>query len=301
MNTLLDPSKSKVVGRLVDNDQVQTLFKDEHNRFFLQKVTPPEKSAINLTEELTETKALQWVYESQLKNINQETLKKYFDATVIDSFNEETFKPPMYMSKNQDYENKNLSWTENLQLVRNYVVERSNTSDPIDKVFQKYHDKVTIPEVKNIFSEYYQKSEKAFFKGGKVDVLTNTLMDLYKTQSNALTGDTTMGERFGQDKGFRNAVKDESKNLHSGTTFFSIDMATREIKTLRVENNRLQSLNLKLNTALTNLVSNVRERFGLKEKEIDTMMEKGPLEKVPEQKPLIEGAKSLGKDSSLGV
>jgi|GEM_PF-6683038 len=206
------------------------------------------------------------------------------------------------MSKNKEYEIKNLTWSENLQLVRNFVVERSNATEHIDRIFAKYQEQITIPEVKNIFTEYYNKSENSFWKTSKVDTLSNTLLDLYKTQSNAITGDNQLGERFYQDPRFKEAIRNEAKNLHSGTTFFSMDLATKEIRTLRLENNKLQSINQSLNTALTNLVRNVKERFGLKEKDIDNMMNVPPVERSVEintNKEVVKGNTSKGTSLEL--
>lgn len=207
------------------------------------------------------------------------------------------------MSAQKEYDLKNLTYTENFQIFRNFVVERSNGKDNKEKVFQKHLDQLTIPAFRESLTSYFKESEGAFFKGSKVDILAKHLTKLYEVKSAALTNDPIFSQRIVNDKQFQSAIVDEAKNLHSGTTFFSVDLATREIRQLREDNHKLVSINQKLNTALTNLVSNVKSRFGLQEKEIDQMMNVGEKEKVVTNKLEVNNGQGAGtkKDFNIGM
>jgi len=206
------------------------------------------------------------------------------------------------MSAQKEYDLKNLTYTENFQIFRNFVVERSNDKDNKEKIFQKHLDQLTIPAFKDTLSAYYKESEGSFFKSGKVELLAKHLTKLYEVKSSALTNDPVFSQRIVSDKQFQAAILDEAKNLHSGTTFFSVDLATREIRHLRLQNNKLLSINEKLNTALTNLVSNVKSRFGLQKKEIDQMMATEP-EKEKNVTNKLEVTKQQGqpKDFKMNI
>jgi hypothetical protein len=203
------------------------------------------------------------------------------------------------MTAQQAYESKNLTYTENFQVFRNYVIERSNGQVPRDVSLNHHLEKLSIPAFREALQQYHRDVESAFFKSRKVDILAGQLTKLYEIKSAALTNDVQFSQRIVNDKQFQAAIRDEAKNLLSGTSFFSMELAVREIKVMRVENNRLRELNQKLNSALTNLVGHVKQRFGLKEAEVEKMMAEPVVVVNPDRtKPM--GRKG-DQDLTLGV
>jgi len=212
------------------------------------------------------------------------------------------------MSKQQEFETKNLTFSENLQIFRNYVVDRVNSQDPPEKIFQRHQDQLTMEPFKVELSKYHTNSDKGFFKSSKVGTLTESLTKLYSIQLQDLAKESPeFTNRILKDRAA--SIQDEAKNLLSGTTFFSVELAVREIRKVRIENNQLKSLNEKLNTALSNLAANVKAKFGLKDKELDTMLTNSPNQVKALEESASKGIKDIsnlksvgkGNDSSLSI
>ncbi len=207
------------------------------------------------------------------------------------------------MSTQKQYEEKNKSFSENLQSFRGYVVDRVNSQLPPEKILQQRLDEMTNPDFKQILSEYHKQYETGFFKASKrLPLLTENLGKLYKLQLKDISKDSPeFVDRILKDR--LPSITDEAKNLLSGTTFYSLDLATQEVKKLRIENSQVKSLNASLNSGLQNLISNIKVRFGLKEPEIDEMMKSGPKIEAAQDTQVggkgIEAKKESKKDNSL--
>jgi len=210
------------------------------------------------------------------------------------------------MSAQKQYESKNVRFSENMHTFRNYVVDRSNAQQPPDKVFEKHHNELTSPEIKQVLTDYHKTFDKGFFKNGRTQMLAATLTKLYEIQLNELSKDSAdFSPQFAKTilKDRAASIMDEAKNLLSGTTYFSVDLAVREIRKMRIENTNLTSINNTLNTALKNLTTNIKSKFGLKEQEIDNLMLDGnavdktkTTAKVP-----IPFTKTSGKDNPISI
>ncbi len=207
-----------------------------------------------------------------------------------------------------------LTATEDFQTVRNFVVARSNAEKDIhDKLFKEYEGKVSNPEFKKVFQEYYAESNKGgIFGKSDQKVLEKHLKELYILNHNHFVKDRSFAERLVGEKGHQIHISLEAENLLKGGATYSTELAAKEAKTLRErlqqqhqeliatkkENKDLSLKVTQLNQALTNLVGNLKSMLGIGEEKINEMMKTPPKQELDKS---VKKETVKSKDVQIGM
>ena len=204
-----------------------------------------------------------------------------------------------------------LTATEDFQTIRNFVVARSNADKEIhDKLFKEYEQKVSNPEFKKVFQDYYKESTKTGIFKSEQSVLEKHLKELYTLNHNHFVKDRKFAERLVGEKGHQIHISLEAENLLKGGASYSTELAAKEAKSLREtlqqqhkelvesrkENKDLSVKLDKVNKALTNLVGNLKSMMGIGEEKINEMMQT-----PPKQEQAVKKEATKTKDVQIGM
>ncbi len=201
----------------------------------------------------------------------------------------ERSKEPKSKNQNQQSGFMDASYTENVQFFRDFIVQRAMEPDKRDheRLFENSFNQVTNPDMQRIMNKYHNDSSNAGVFTNKENLLTKTMIELYRVNYIPFTGEA-FADKLTSDPKFKDWVKDEAKNLLSGTTIYSTQVASMELKGLRgslaIQHGEIQELNTKnerlagsvatLTNKLSNLVSNLKNVLGLSGQAIDAYTEK---------------------------
>jgi hypothetical protein len=169
--------------------------------------------------------------------------------------------------------------TENIEYFRKYIVERSNTpKENTETVFKKWHDQVTNTEMSAEMLRYHNETKNpGFFTGSskKEKQLEDALINLYRINYTKVTN-AEFAKTLTQSVDFRKYIANiEAKNLLSGTSIYSGEVAALEAKQMREslqsvtnELTETKSSLTKLTFKFNNIVSHLKHTFGVADDKI---------------------------------
>lgn len=176
-----------------------------------------------------------------------------------------------------------------------------------EREYTKHLDMMTVPAMKNEMIAYHKKASKAGMFSNKQGMLEDTLLMMHYHEALGVTKSTQFAETLKADTNFKKfTIADEAKNLLSGSKLYSMEVSAREAKDLRetivgqdkqitqltTKNNELGTKLDKVNKALTNLVTNLKQKLGFSEEKINDLMNT-----TPEKNQVNEVNKAVSKSS----
>lgn len=205
---------------------------------------------------------------------------------------------------------------ENFNTFLSYVAS-SVGKDKADKerVYKEHLNMMTVPAMKNEMIAYHDKASKAGMFSNKQTTLEDSLLMMHYHEALGVTKSTQFAETLKGDSNFKKfTIADEAKNLLSGSKLYSIEVSAREAKDLREtivsqdkqitqltsKNNDLGTKLDKVNKALTNLVTNLKQKLGFSEEKINDLMNTAP-EKSQTNEVNKVVSKNSKKDFEIGM
>lgn len=223
---------------------------------------------------------------------------------------QDKFEKSIYASENHK------THRENFNTFLSYVAS-SVGKDKVEKerVYKEHLSMMTVPNMKSEMIAYHEKASKAGMFSNKQGVLEDTLLMMHYHEAIGVTKSTQFAETLKADSNFKKfTIADEAKNLLSGSKLYSMVVSAQEAKDLRetiviqdreithlsTKNNELGTKLEKINKALTNLVTNLKQKLGFSEEKINDLMNTAP-EKSQTNEVNKAVSKSSKKDFEIGM
>jgi hypothetical protein len=182
---------------------------------------------------------------------------------------------------------KNLTAIEDLHLVKQFVVDREQakkskilTTGTIESLYKAYEKRLSNPELKEAFAEYYAESSNT--KKQNI-VLTNHLVKFHFINAKVLSkGDEAFAKMIMNEKYMKDACEIVANDLLNGKIDPLSHLAAKQAENIRKEleaihienkslrdvNSELKNKNISLVNTLNNLVNNIKAKFSLTDSEI---------------------------------
>jgi len=223
---------------------------------------------------------------------------------------QDTFDKSIYTSENHK------THRENFNTFLSYVASGvGKDKSEKERIFKEHLGMMTVPAMKNEMVSYHDKISKAGMLSNKQGMLEDTLLMMHYHEALGVTKSTQFAETLKADTNFKKfTIADEAKNLLSGSKLYSMEVSAREAKDLRetivgqdkqitqltTKNNELGTKLDKVNKALTNLVTNLKQKLGFSEDKINDLMNTTPEKgQVNEVNKVV--SKNSKKDFEIGM
>lgn len=184
--------------------------------------------------------------------------------------------------------------TEDLDIVRNFVIQKANGIDKsqLDTVFQVHHNSIHSDGIKGQFQKYFSeiKNNTGILRKNEDKILSKHLSEMVAIASVETWGDSVkeITEKLKSDTNIK-AFELEAKSLNKGYNLIGNDISSKDIQSLQEEvkkrnelltslnkkHNKTQEQNKELKSTLSviydtykTLVSNLKSKMGLSDKEI---------------------------------
>ena len=147
---------------------------------------------------------------------------------------------------------KNQIKTEDLDIIRNFVIQKANGIEKsmLDTVFYAHYDLIHSESIKCQFKKYFNefKGNTGIIKKSENKILAKHLSEMSAIISVETWGDSVkkLLDKIQSDPNIK-AFKHEAKSLNKGHNLIGNDISSKDIQNLRVEvgNEMLASLNKK--------------------------------------------------------
>lgn len=223
---------------------------------------------------------------------------------------QDTFDKSIYTSENQK------THRENFNTFLSYVASGvGKDKAEKERVYKEHLGLMTVPAMKNEMVSYHERVSKAGMLSNKQGMLEDTLLMMHYHEALGVTKSTQFAETLKADANFKKfTIADEAKNLLSGSKLYSMEVSAKEAKDLREtiigqdkqitqlssKNNELGTKLEKVNRALTNLVTNLKQKLGFTEEKINDLMNTAP-EKGQSTEANKIVSKNTKKDFEIGM